>query len=263
MTRAIYSHAAFVLAVFAFIAMSALPGKASATLTATANHDHIKIDFFYNGSEVSVRGVSDPGADLVVKITSPECRQCLKKKGKVAGLIWMNVGDVNFEDVPNLYFIQGTKEPEAMLTEDELDKNVIGYKALEKHIGISPVTGEDEKSKWFGEFRKFKEGQSLYYKNTGGFIIGSIGGLQTYYMKFKWPYQAQPGDYLVTVYAVKDGKVVEQATSKVNVEQAGAVKTLANMAKNNGAAYGILAVLAALGAGFGVGLVFGKGGGSH
>jgi Putative transmembrane protein (Alph_Pro_TM) len=78
-----------------------------------------------------------------------------------------------------------------------------------------------------------------------------------------WPYQAAPGDYLVTVYAVKNGKVVEQAESKVNVEQVGTVKTLATMAKNSAAFYGILSIGIALGAGFGVSLVFRKGGGSH
>jgi hypothetical protein len=35
------------------------------------------------------------------------------------------------------------------------------------------------------------------------------------------------------------------------------------MAKNNAAVYGILSILAALGAGIGVGLVFRKGGGAH
>ncbi len=62
--------------------------NASAMLTAKANHDHITIDFFYHGSTVSVRGISDPGVDLVVKITSPEGHQVLKQKGgqlKLAG----------------------------------------------------------------------------------------------------------------------------------------------------------------------------------
>jgi hypothetical protein len=88
-------------------------------------------------------------------------------------------------------------------------------------------------------------------------------GKHTYFMKFKWPYQAAPGNYLVTVYAVKGGKVVEQATSGVLVEQVGGVKALAGMAKKNGALYGLLSILSALGAGFGVGLVFRKGGGAH
>jgi F0F1-type ATP synthase membrane subunit c/vacuolar-type H+-ATPase subunit K len=49
----------------------------------------------------------------------------------------------------------------------------------------------------------------------------------------------------------------------VLVEQVGMVKSLAGMAKENAALYGGLSILAALGAGFGVGLVFRKGGGAH
>ena len=62
---------------------------------------------------------------------------------------------------------------------------------------------------------------------------------------------------------MKDGKVVDQAESRVLVEQAGIVKTLAGMAKNKAALYGLISIVSALGAGFGVGLVFRKGGGAH
>ena len=35
-----------------------------------------------------------------------------------------------------------------------------------------------------------------------------------YYIKMDWPYQALPGEYLVTVYAVKDKKVIEKAETR-------------------------------------------------
>jgi putative transmembrane protein Alph_Pro_TM len=238
-------------------------GNASAQLTAKANHDHITIDFFYNGSEVTVRGICDPDVDLAVKITSPEGHQELKKKGKVAGFLWMNVGSLDLEKTPNLYYLQSTKKMEELLPVSEAEKYTIGYPALAKHVEMGPAKDQAERDKWFAEFVKFKENQNLYTSNVGGFTMKDENGTHTYFMKFKWPYQAAPGDYLVTVYAVKGGKVVEQATSGVMVEQVGSVKALAGMAKNNGALYGFLSVLSALGAGFGVGLVFRKGGGAH
>src|SRR5512135_3361072 len=128
---------------------------------------------------------------------------------------------------------------------------------------MKPVKDDTERAKWFSEFVKFKESSNLYCSNVGGFTMATENGQHTYFMKFKWPYQATPGNYLVTVYAVKGGKVVEQATSGVLVEQVGGVKALAGMAKKNGALYGLLSILSALGAGFGVGLVFRKGGGAH
>jgi uncharacterized protein (TIGR02186 family) len=239
-------------------------GDASAMLTAKANHDRVTIDFFYHGSTVSVRGASDPGTDLIIKIASPEGHQVLKQKGKVGGTLWMNVGQLKFENTPNFYEVYSTKNLNDMLNKDERDKYVIGYDALRKHVEISPVTNEEEKATWFNEFVRFKEATKLYTTSAGKIAItANADGSQGYYILTDWPYQAAPGDYLVSVYAVKNGKIVEKAESKVKVEQVGMVKTLASLAKNNAAVYGFLSVGIALFAGFGVGMVFKKGGGSH
>jgi len=237
---------------------------ASAMLTAKANHDHITIDFFYHGSTVSVKGEAEPGTDLVIKITSPEGHQVLKRKGKVAGMLWMNVGQLTFEQTPDFYEVFSTKKLEDILSREEMEKYVIGYPALAKHVEITPVANEEEKAKWFEEFVKFKEDSHVYAASAGKIATTmNAGGRQEYYILTDWPYQAQPGDYLVTVYAVKDHKVVEQAEARVNVEQVGVVKALAGMAKSSPAVYGFLSIGVALGAGFGVSMVFRKGGGAH
>ena len=237
---------------------------ASAMLTARANHDHITIDFFYHGSTVSVRGEADPDTDLIIKITSPEGHQTLKQKGKVGGMLWMNVGTLKFEQTPDFYEVFSTKKVEDILSREELDRHVIGYTALQKRVEITPIANEQEKEKWFAEFVKFKE-DSRVYTTSFGKITTTVkpDGRQEYYILTDWPYQAAPGDYLVSVYAVKGNKVIEQAESKVNVAQVGMVKSLATMAKNTPAIYGFLSIGVALGAGFGVSMVFRKGGGSH
>ncbi|HSB31387.1 MAG TPA: TIGR02186 family protein [Candidatus Sulfobium mesophilum] len=245
------------------LAFAAAATTASAQLTATANHDHITVDFFYHGSTVSVRGVSDPETDLVIKISSPEGHQTLRQKGKVGGLLWMNVGKLTFEHVPNLYFLHSTKNLTEMLSNEELNKYVLGYSALESHAEVAPVSGASEKNKWFDEFVKMKEASKVYATSSGKISTTAKDGLQEYYVLMDWPYQASPGEYTVSVYAVKGNKVVEQAESKVTVEQVGVVKSLAGMAKQSAAVYGIISIIAALGAGFGVGLIFRKGGGAH
>lgn len=236
---------------------------ASAELTIKANHDHIKIDFFYHGSTVSVRGTAESDTDLIIKIASPDWHETLKQKGKVAGLLWMNIGTLKLEEVPNLYYIHSTKKIEDLLDQEEMKKYVIGYPALSAHAELIPAAGEKEKSQWLSEFIKYKESSKLYAISSGKIMMKEKNGKQEYYILSDWPYQAPPGIYLVTVYAVKDKKVIEKAEAKVMVEQAGIIKTLSNMAKNNGALYGIISIIAALGAGFGVSMVFRKGGGAH
>jgi uncharacterized protein (TIGR02186 family) len=246
----------FVLALFLFA------DPASARLTAKANHDHITVDFFYHGSTVSVRGVSDPDTDLIIKITSDEGHQTLREKGKVAGLLWTNVGELEINKVPNVYFLHSTRNIEHILSADEINKYVIGYPALERHVAMN-AADEREKTQWFNEFVKFKESSKLYGTTAGRISLTEDKGNQRYYILTQWPYQAPPGNYTVTVYEVKDGKVVETATSNVSVEQVGMVKSIANMAKNDAAEYGFITVFAALSAGFGVGMIFRKGGGAH
>jgi len=262
-----FSHVRLVGAVFLALIFSVLQlasaTPASAMLTAKANHEHITIDFFYHGSSVSVSGASDPDVDLIIKIASMEGEQALKKKGKVGGTLWMNVGKLTFEKTPNFYEVFSTKKIEDILSREEMEKYVIGYPALQKHVEIKPVANDEEKATWFNEFVKYKEASNVYAASSTNITMKSANGRQEYSLQIDWPFQAQPGDYLVTAYAVKNNKVVEQAESKVNVEQVGIVKTLATMAKNNAAFYGLLSVGIALGAGFGVGLVFRKGGGSH
>jgi uncharacterized protein (TIGR02186 family) len=235
---------------------------ASAQLTATANHDHITVDFFYHGSTVSVRGISDPGTDIIIKVTSEDAHQALRKKGKVGGFLWMNVGELEIEHAPQVYALHSTKNVGDILSKDELDKYVVGYPSLARHVEMN-VSDEGEKSKWFNEFVKFKESSHLYETTTGKILLTAKDGTQNYYILTQWPFQAPPGHYTVTVYAVKDRKVIETATSNVSVEQVGVVKALADMAKNNASVYGIISILAALGAGFGVGLVFRNSGGAH
>jgi uncharacterized protein (TIGR02186 family) len=254
-----------IIAVFlaAFLMAPLFGGDAAEALTVKANHDHINIDFFYNGSTVSVKGKAGKGTDLVVTMASAEQhRQSLRRKGHVGGILWMNVGDVTFEGVPGLYVVRSTRDIEAILEPGLRDSYAIGYPALMRRAEISGVD-DGEKERWFGEFIKFKEASHLYSAATGTITTEESDGQRSYALYVDWPYQAQPGDYVVTVHEVKDGKVVDTAKAKVVVEQVGLVKALAGMARKNGALYGALAILIALGAGFGVGMVFRKGGGSH
>jgi hypothetical protein len=238
-------------------------GPARAELTAKANHDHITVDFLYHGSTVGVRGIADPDAGLIIKIASADGHEALKEKGKKAGFLWMNVGTLKFEQTPKLYEIHSTQPVEELLPAAEADQYVLGYPALARHLTIEPLASEQEKEKWFGEYVKFKENEKLYATSAGKITFAEKNGKREYYINTPWPYQAPPGDYLATVYAVRNGRVVETAESKVRVEQVGSVRYLATMAKNQGALYGLFSILAALGAGFGVGLVFRKGGGAH
>ncbi|MGQ9820123.1 MAG: TIGR02186 family protein [Candidatus Kapaibacteriales bacterium] len=212
---------------------------------------------------MSVKGVYDPVANLIIKLTSPYRHEILKCKCKVGGILWMNMGTLEIKNVPGVYFLYSTKKIEDILSAEEAQRHVIGYPALQNYVEINPVADDAEKAKWFKEFVKFKEHSRLYSTSTGKISLTQKDGKGNYYIKIEWPYQVPPGKYDVTVYAVKNEKVSETAQSSIIVEQVGVVKTLADMAKNNGAIYGIISIVVAIVVGFGVGMIFRKRGGAH
>jgi uncharacterized protein (TIGR02186 family) len=237
----------------------AVSGDASALVTVKTSDDHVKIDSFYHGCTVELSGLTNPSdADIVIKISSAEETQTLRKKVKAAGLFWMNGGELKFGHSPSVYFLYSTGKLDDILSQEEMDRYVIGYPALSRHVDITPVADQGEKATFFNQFVKFKESSHLYSVSPQGISRAPKNGKQAYSIDLNWPYQAPPDNYLVTVYEIKNKKVIGQAESHIIVNQVGAVKTLYNMARNNGALYGILSVLAALSAGFMVALVFPK-----
>lgn len=256
-------HHGFLIAWLLCMILLILQEKALAELTITANHDNIKINSFYHGSTLRLSGEANSGTDLIIRITSPDGIQTLRKKGKFAGFLWMNVGKMQIEHAPDVYFIHSAKQLNEILDQDEMDKYVIGYTAIGKHVDITPVENEADRLKWFAEFVKFKEASKLYASSSGKISLKEKDGNQNYNVLIEWPYQAPPGDYLITVYAAKDNKIIDKAETNVKVEQTGVIKILINMANNKAALYGGISILIALGTGFGVGMIFKKGGGSH
>lgn len=244
------------------MAVLAIMAPGASALTAKANHDDIKIGITYNGSTVSVKGVSDPNVDLIMKITPEDGTEKLMRKDKVAGM-WMNVEELTLDHVPDVYLLRSTKDPETILSAEQRNQYVIGYAALREKIDLKPAKPTDQRTKLLDDFIKYKEDGKLYGQSIGNVDMTPDENGESYYTLFEWPYQAPPGQYQVDVYAVRDGQVVDTAQSQVVVKEDGAIKSLSEMAQNNGAVYGMAAIGVSVTAGFGVGMVFKGGGGSH
>jgi hypothetical protein len=256
------TKAAAMALVLAVLMLTYTPSNAWAALTVKANHDDVKIGYNYHGSTVSIGGISDPGVDLILKISSDNASEKMRRKDKVAGFLWMNVEELHLENVPAVYFLRSTKDPAQLLDAAKLTANGIGYEAITQNAEISPLPDPNRKNALFADFIKYQESKNKFSQSVGGIELTPHPEGQAYQTLFDWPYQVSPGDYQVTAYAVKDGDVVDTAQTNVTVENAGEVKALHDLASNNGALYGIAAIMVAIAAGFGVGMVF-RSGGAH
>lgn len=246
----------------ACLLLLAMASAAWADITVNANHDHVDIRLNYHGSTVSVRGNADPGTDIILTISTEGGEEKLMKKDKIGGFIWMNREKLTFENIPEIYLIRSTKEVGQLLDSSEQAESGIGYDAIAATAEVDPSMDAAGTQSLLDDFFLYKESKNLYSSSVGGIDLNDEGGTRSYYTLFDWPYQVPPGEYKVMAYEVKDGQVLDSAEAQVTVAEAGVVKRLADLAQNNGALYGIIAIVVALAAGFGVGMIF-KGGGAH
>jgi uncharacterized protein (TIGR02186 family) len=241
------------------LALAGPPGVAATPVPdgyCCLSKEHIGIDSTYAGDTVSVSGRAEPGAYIVVKVSSPPASLKLSRKGRV-GPIWMNVSEVEFDHAPAFYQINCTETLNPVLPPELMADLGLGYEGLKSGMAVTPPS-EDTPAN-FKEFVGLKESQGLYHVQPRSVKVDPEGVFHTV---FSWPTNAPPGPYTVTVYEIRDGKVIGQADSVVRLEKVGFTRWLADMARTNGALYGLLAVLSALGAGLVVGFLF-KGAKGH
>ncbi len=230
------------------------------SITSNISPDHISVNSLYHGSKVVINGETAADKEIIIKISSPDIKASLRKKGKAVGMLWMNIGELEFEGVPDVYLIYTTQDINRILSENEQVKYTIGYDAFKRLVDVSPVTDNADKEKWIEEFIRFKEKDNVYGVFSGKIETGATGDKKTYTLTLDWPYEAPPQEYRVNIYAVKGGAVQDQTESALTVKKVGALKFLSNMAFNNAVVYGVISIIIAIAAGFIVSLIF-KGGG--
>jgi uncharacterized protein (TIGR02186 family) len=232
-------------------------------VTSEVTPDRISVNSLYHGSTVVVTGEVDAGEDIIVKFSSPEKKAHLRKKGKTGGLLWMNVGELEFDPVSDVYLVYSTKNIDSILSPDQQDRYVLGYDAIKRLVEVSPVTDEAEKEKWVDEFLKFKEKNRTYGIFEGDIQTDTKNNRKTFTVTVDLPYQAPPQEYMVTVYGVKNNSVQDRKETPLPVKTVGALNFISTMAFQNAPMYGIVSILIAIAAGFIVSVIFKGGGGGH
>ncbi|GBD97013.1 MAG TPA: hypothetical protein ENG83_05775 [Nitrospirae bacterium] len=232
------------------------------SLTSEISPSRISVTSLYHGSKLVVTGETRPDEEIIIKFSSPESKFDLRKKGKAGGVFWMNIGELEFNHVSDVYLVYATNKIGSILSEKQQEKYSLGYDAFKRLVEVSPVSDESDKVKWVGEFVKFKEKNGIYGIFTDRIETEIKDNKKIYKLKMDWPYQAPPLEYTVSVYSVKDGVVQDYNETSLVVETVGALKFISNMAFNNSSVYGIASLLIAIAAGFIVSVIF-KGGGSH
>jgi uncharacterized protein (TIGR02186 family) len=218
----------------------------------------VEVGGFFHGTTVEVVGELPVGYQAAVLLAGGERTLQLKKKGRAWGVLWMSVGGVEFQHVPELYLLAASAGLDDLAPAAERQRLVLGLDML--GASLKTVPQEEDSGVLARELVKLKQHEGLFGFTEGTMRLtpesGAPGLLS---VQFPLPARVREGSYEVRLWGFRDGIGTLMATSTLTVRRVGVTRLVGTLARQHGFFYGILAVLAALGVGLLTGALFGRG----
>ncbi len=227
----------------------------------TVEPQTIKIGALYNGTTLSAKGSLPADSEAIVRFMGASCDLHMKERGKVGGVIWMNLDSITFKGAPSVCLVSSAVDFNRLEANGGASIRVLRLSGLKGSVQIE-ANGDGHENA-FQEFLKLKQNEGLYREMLGNISYENPSeGQKTFLAVVPIPSRLSPGAYVVELDAVRNGEIVARTEQPVTVNLVGFPALLAELAFGRPALYGILATIIALIAGLGIGLVF-QSRGSH
>jgi len=214
----------------------------------------VDINLFYGGATIQVRAHVPASMALALVLEGRRAPLTVKRKGRVWGMLWMNVGDVEFDEVPTTYLLATSARLPDLAPRVELERLGLGYEALA--LAARGNAGD------FRELIKLKEKDGLFSVAEGSLRLEPGNGTYSRLSaSLRLSAKAPAGQYEIRLFGFQGGEGRCLDSTGLVLEPVGFVRDLHVLATERGLLYGCVAVVVALIAGLATGLVFGRGAG--
>ncbi|MGW8323542.1 MAG: TIGR02186 family protein [Thermodesulfobacteriota bacterium] len=236
-----------------------MPGKDAPHRDLYLVPNAIHIGLFFEQGRVTVQGTLPEGCEPALIVRGEDQEEQMSIRGRRLGL-WMTVGTATFRGAPTFYQCLTSKPISEMVSEKTGFENGLGFEKIKSEIDLEleheAGAGEKEDRSWKDEFIQFKKESGLYSVEEGAVrVVGSRGGTEKVQGEIVLPARSPEGLYRVTLIGFRDGLPVARVEETLSVALRGPVEFLRDLAMEHGWIYGIMAVIVALTAGFGVGVL--------
>jgi uncharacterized protein (TIGR02186 family) len=232
-------------------ALTGSAARAQEPLVADLTEYRIAITTGFVGTDVYVFGAKSGPGDVVVIIRGPTVPYAVRRKDRIAG-IWLNARRIDFLVVPSFYAIASTRP---------LDELMSSTTRLREEIGLDGLNlmPEEADPADIAEFRsavlRIKQSTNLFGREPAKVSVQNEPLFKT---KVHFPANVPTGSYDIRVLLIRDGEIASAQTVPLQVSKSGVDALVYEFAYRQSAAYGLLAIIGALLAGWIAHLVFRK-----
>ena len=204
----------------------------------------IAITTGFSGASVVLFGATDGPGDVAVVVRGPDRETTVRRKSKIAG-IWVNSQEVTFANVPSFYFVAASRPLNEIVSPATAAFYRLGVSSLQMKAdsGAPPEIVDKFAAALVGTQQRAK-----LFPNSVGKV--DFIGERLFRTTIEFPSNVPTGTYLVAVFLVRDKDVVSGQTTPLVVSKVGIDAEVSDFATRQAAAYGAIAVLGALVAGW-------------
>jgi len=180
--------------------------------------------------------------DVIMVVRGPDRPLVIRRKERIAGL-WMNGDSKTFSAVPDFYAVLASRPFRAIASEEMLKPLGIGFANLDYGKTVEDDNTDDE---FRANLIRLQQERRLFQESDDA--IGFIGR-SLFRGSVDLPVNVPIGRYTTQVFLFRDGKLLSQSQSSLQVHKVGLERVVYMLAYRYPLTYGLLAVLIAMSAG--------------
>ena len=239
----------------------ALPASAQSLqeqIVAGLSQSRVSITANFDGSEILIYGAVKrdspvplgPRLEVIITVEGPTTSQVVRRKDRRYG-IWINSAEVTIDSAPSFYAVASTGKLDDILSKTEDLRHQITIPRAIRAVGIANEA--DESLRFLDAFLRIREAEGRYSVGEGAVALTE----ETLFRSdVELPANLTEGDYRARIFLARGGQVVDSLERSIGVRKEGLERFFFNLAHEQPFAYGILALVLAVVAGWGASALF-------
>lgn len=245
-----------ILSIFVLIT-SLTATLANEEVVAGLSQNRVAITANFDGSEILVFGavkretpIPDEDLEVVITISGPSTPITVRRKEKRLG-IWVNNDAVEIDSAPSFYAVATTSPLKDILSETEDLRSKVSINQAIRSVGAPDhITDSANFTK---ALIRIKRDKGLYQLLEGQVELSDQTLFRT---SVALPSNLTEGNYITRFLLLRDGAVVSEYETEIDVRKVGLERWVYNLAHQKPLIYGLLSLFIAIVAGWSASAVF-------
>lgn len=241
---------------FALLLFAALPARGEEVVLGLSQN-RISINTTFSGSQILLFGaikreeaIPPDQLGVVITIAGPNQTLAVRRKERRFG-IWVNADTVEVDSAPSFYAVATSGPWVQVLSQVEDLRHKISIPRAIRSVG-APTTVLNAQE-FTDAVIRIRMRSGAYQRREGAVEVSEQTLFRT---SVDLPSNLIEGDYATRIFLTRDGNVVSQYETVIDVRKVGMERWLYELAHDNAVLYGLMSLAIAIGAGWGASAAF-------